>query len=87
MNINTFFFIQLHYNCEKILKNISDHYSIKYDLLKKKYLPKNLEKHLKKLIEDSEAVSIEPFVYRDIENNNYIVINDIEANYNAILID
>ena len=87
MNINKFFFIQLHYNCEKILKNISDHYSIDYTLLGEKYLPKKLEKRFKKLIKDRDLVLLEPFLYKDVENNNYIVINDPKSNYNAILID
>ena len=87
MSLNNFFLIQLIYNCEKILKNISDQYSIDYTLLEERYLPKNLEKRLKKIIEDRDLVLLEPILYKDIENNNYIVINDPRSNFNAILID
>lgn len=68
-------------------KNISDHYSIDHTLLGEKYLPKKLEKCFKKLIEDSDLVPLEPFLYKDGENNNYIVINDPRSNYNAILLN
>ena len=87
MNVDKFFFTQLEYNCEKILKNISDHYSIDYTLLREKYLPNKLEKRFKKLIEERDLVLLEPFLYKDVENNNYIVINDPSSNYNAILIN
>ena len=85
--MNDFFLNQLKYNYEIMLKNISDTYDIDYKLLKRKYYPKKLYKCYMNLIKDKEIVTVEDYFYIDYNNNNYIVINDSNSKYNAILIN
>uniref|UniRef100_A0A6C0EI67 Uncharacterized protein n=1 Tax=viral metagenome TaxID=1070528 RepID=A0A6C0EI67_9ZZZZ len=84
--MNDFFFNQLKYNYEIILKNVSNIYNIDYNLLTK-YYPKRISKHYIDLIKEREIITVEDHFYIDSDNNKYIVFNEPNSKYNAILIN
>ena len=85
--MNNFFLKQLQYNTDIFLKNVSKEYNLEYKKLKKKYYPKQLKKKYIDLINSKDNVNFYKNYYKDKEGKKYIIFQDNNSNYNAILIN